>query len=147
MNNKFHIQLNWKREKDFTYELYNRNHTLTFDGGQVLQNSAAAEYLGEAHLSNPEELLAGALMSCHMMSFLAVASKTGYVIESYTDQAEAILEKNADGKLAITTINLKPIIEFSGNKNPDDEAKKILHEKAHKICFIANSIKTKVNIL
>lgn len=148
MSNAYHIDLNWKRTtEDFAYEKFNRNHTLSFSGKQLLNNSAAPEYLGNSDTANPEELLASALASCHMLTFLAVASKSGYIVDSYADYAEAILDKNEEGRLAITVINLKPMIVFSGEKKPTDEQLKSLHEKAHRNCFIANSIKTKVNIL
>jgi organic hydroperoxide reductase OsmC/OhrA len=117
-----------------------------FSGQQFLNNSAAPEYLGNADMANPEELLASSLASCHMLTFLAVAAKSGYIVESYNDQAIATLDKNEEGKIAVTVIDLKPVVEFSGEKIPDDEHLKSLHEKAHRNCFIANSIKSKVNI-
>src|SRR5665647_4185 len=116
MTNTFKIDLNWKRSKDFTYDHFNRNHTLMFSGQQILNNSAAPEYLGNADMSNPEELLASALASCHMLTFLVVAAKSGYIVETYNDQAVASLEKNEEGRLAITTIDIRPIVEFSGEK-------------------------------
>lgn len=142
------IDLNWKRNTpDFSYDHFNRDHTLTFSGPQTLRNSSAPEYLGNTDTANPEELLASALCSCHMLTFLAVASKMGYTVDSYSDHAEAVLGKNEEGRLCVTEITLKPVIGFSGNKIPDAEQLKSLHEKAHRNCFIANSIKTKVNIL
>jgi organic hydroperoxide reductase OsmC/OhrA len=146
MSNTYKIDLNWKRTKDFTYDQFNRNHSIIFSGQQSLNNSAAPEYLGNADMSNPEELLASALASCHMLTFLAVAAKSGYVVETYNDHAVATLDKNEEGRLAITMIDLKPIIEFSGEKIPDSDQLKSLHDKAHRNCFIANSIKSKVNI-
>lgn len=144
----FQIELNWKRTtSDFTYETFNRNHMLKFGGEQLLRNSAAVDYFGDSEAANPEELLASSLSSCHMMTFLAVASKMGYVVDSYADSAEARLAKNENGRIAVTEINLKPVIVFSGNKIPDADQLRSLHEKAHRNCFIANSIKTKVNIL
>jgi organic hydroperoxide reductase OsmC/OhrA len=144
----FKIELNWKRTtQDFSYEKFNRNHTIEFSGKQLLRNSAAAEYLGNTDTANPEELLGSALSSCHMLTFLAVASKSGYTVDSYADQAEAFLEKNEEGKIAVTSVNLKPVIVFSGDKKPDSDQLKSLHDKAHRNCFIANSVKTKVNIL
>jgi organic hydroperoxide reductase OsmC/OhrA len=146
MSNTFKIDLNWKRSNDFTYDKFNRNHTLMFSGQQFLNNSAAVEYLGNADMANPEELIVSSLASCHMLTFLAVASKSGYIVDTYNDQPIATLEKNEEGRLAISTIDLKPVIEFSGSKIPDVDQLKALHEKAHRNCFIANSIKSKVNI-
>jgi organic hydroperoxide reductase OsmC/OhrA len=147
MSNIFHVNLIWNRTNEFTYDKFNRDHTVEFSGHQLLNTSAAADYLGNPNMANPEELLASALSSCHMLTFLAVASKSGYIVESYTDYSAATLDKNEEGKLSITTIDLKPIIVFSGAKIPDEIQLKSLHDKAHRNCFVANSIKTKVNIL
>lgn len=142
------IDLNWKREThDFAYDTFNRSHTLSFSGPQTLKASSAPEYLGNNDMANPEETLAAALSSCHMLTFLAVASKSGYVVDTYRDRAEASLDKNEEGRLAITQIDLHPVIEFSGAKQPSADQLKSLHDKAHRNCFVANSLKTKVNIL
>lgn len=144
----YNIRLSWKRStEDFAYDKFNRHHSLTFSGDQELRNSSAPEYLGNTDTANPEELLASALASCHMLTFLAVASKMGYTIDSYSDEAVAHLNKNEEGRLAVTEITLKPVILFSGEKIPDGDQLHSLHEKAHRNCFIANSIKTKVTIL
>jgi organic hydroperoxide reductase OsmC/OhrA len=140
------IELKWTREAEFEFAKYNRSHLLTFSGDQVLQNSAAPEFMGDADKSNPEELFASALASCHMLTFLAVAAKSGFMIETYSDKAVAILDKNEEGRTAITQIDLFPQIEFLGTKIPTTEELKVLHERAHRNCFIASSIKTKVNI-
>lgn len=147
MSSTFSIDLNWKRTNEFSYETFSRNHTISYSGNQNLQSSAAAEYLGDANAANPEELIASALSSCHMLTFLVIASKSGYVVDSYLDHATATLDKNEEGKVAITVIDLKPVVVFSGAKIPDEAQLKSLHEKAHRNCFIANSIKTKVNVL
>mgnify|MGYP003457935720 CR=1 FL=1 len=148
MSSLFSISVQWKNPSmDFSYETFIRKHTIGFSGNQILNNSSAPDFFVNVDTANPEELLVSALASCHMLTFLAIASKSGYVVGSYTDQAEAILDKNEEGKLAVTIINLNPIVLFSGDKQPDVEKLKSLHEKAHRNCFIANSIKTKVNIL
>ena len=143
----FSIDLNWKLSTEFTYEKYNRNHSITFSGNQIVNNSAAVDFFGNANMANPEELLASALASCHMLTFLAVCSKSGYVVSSYIDHAVATLDKNSDGKMCITDITLKPIIEFGVEKIPNAEQLKSLHEKAHRNCFSAQSIHSKVTVL
>ena len=140
------IELKWTRVAEFEYAKYNRSHLLTFSGSQVLQNSAAPEFMGDSDKANPEELLLSALASCHMLTFLAVAAKSGFMIESYSDKAIAILDKNEEGRTAITQIDLYPQIEFLGTKIPTAEELKALHERAHRNCFIACSIKSKVII-
>lgn len=144
----FTIDLNWKNTRsDFNFNDYSRDHQLTFSGKQTLTNSAAADYLGNADAANPEELLLSALASCHMLTFFAIASKTGHIIESYSDKPVALLGKNDSNKISVTEITLSPTIVFSGEKIPTSEQLKSMHEKAHHNCFIAQSIKTKVNIV
>jgi organic hydroperoxide reductase OsmC/OhrA len=140
------IQTTWKKEtSDFKYETYNRSHSLKFEGGQSLKGSSAPDFVGDAALANPEELFAAALSSCHMLTFLAIACKASFVVASYTDNAVATLEKNAEGKMAVTKVALNPKIEFQGSA-PDAAKLAELHEKAHKYCMIANSVSAKVSI-
>ena len=144
----YSINLEWKQtSEDFSYEKYNRHHSIAFSGNQTLMNSASPEYFGNSDMSNPEELLASALASCHMLTFLAIASKSGYNVHSYNCKAEAVLGKNEDGRMSVTEITLTPEIVYNGDKRPTDEQLKSLHEKSHKNCFIAQSLKTKVNVL
>lgn len=81
-----------------------------------------------------------------MLTFLAVACKKRFVVESYTDEAVGFLEKNEVGKLAITRVVLRPRIEFGGETNPTPEQIEQLHHVAHRECFIANSVKTAVTV-
>lgn len=134
--------LEWKN--DFAAE-YTRSHVVRFASGQTIKASSAPEYKGDASLVNPEEALAGALSSCHMLTFLALAAKKKLVVTEYRDTAEATLAKNTDGKMAITQIRLKPQINFQGTV-PGAEEMKQLHDKAHEHCFIANTIRADVVI-
>lgn len=144
----FKIKINWHRTtNDFGYDTFNRNHTVEFSGNQLLNNSSAPTYKGNADMSNPEELLASAASSCHMLTFLAVASKSGYIVDSYEDEAVAYLELNEQKQMTVSKIYLHPTINFSGDKIPDAEKLKSLHEKAHRNCFIANSIKSHVEVI
>ena len=146
--NSYVIDLEWKNiSKNFGYEVYNRNHIIHFSGNQSIKNSAAPEFFGNTDMSNPEELLAASLASCHMLTFLAICSKGGYVVESYDCKAVALMGKNAEGRISVTEINLTPVIVFAEEKIPTEEQLKILHNKAHRNCFIAQSLQAKVNIL
>ena len=140
-----HIQ--WARKgEDFKYETYGRTHRWRFGGGAELDASSAPEYLGDAKLPNPEEALVMALSSCHMLSFLAIAARKRLSVEAYDDDAVGHMEKNAEGKLAITKVELRPRVRFSGAHPPDADALAKLHEQAHHVCFIANSVKTEVSV-
>jgi organic hydroperoxide reductase OsmC/OhrA len=141
------VKISWKNEKeDFSYFEYDRTHIWEFEGGKKMTASAAPEYIGNIDYINPEEALAAALSSCHMMSFLYVASKKKIIVESYEDDSEAVLEKNTNNKMAVTKIYLRPKISFRGEKQPSKEMVDLLHEKAHEECFIANSVLTEIII-
>ena len=142
------ISLDWSRNGgSFERGNYAKDHHIRFAGGQVLTNSAApGAYGGNPAASNPEELLLSALSSCHMLTFLAVAANRGYIIDSYHDDAVATLDKNSEGKMAVVKAVLAPKVTFGGNKQPGKEDYAKLHERAHAGCFIANSVKTGVEI-
>ncbi|TGK27915.1 OsmC family peroxiredoxin [Leptospira gomenensis] len=141
------VGLSWKKgPEEFKYESYDRTHTVRYAGGQTLSGSSTLETYGKAEFANPEEMLAAAVCSCHFLTFLAVAAKSRYVVSSYEDNAIAILEKNQDGKMVVTKVDLYPVVRFEGEKIPDHETLEGLHEKAHRNCFISNSIRSEVNI-
>lgn len=141
------VGLEWKRESDgFTYDTYNRDHMVTFEGGAQVATSAAPAYRGNPALVNPEEGLVAALSSCHMLTFLAVAAKKRFVVDRYSDHAVGYLEKNPAGRMAMTRVVLHPRVEFSGSALPTAADIAELHKQAHSGCFIANSVTTQVTI-
>lgn len=143
---EYRAKLTWKNTgNDFVYETFDRSHLVGFPGGQELKGSSAPEYLGKKELANPEELLAATLASCHMLTFLAVSAKSRLHVESYEDEPVATLDKNAEGKLAVTHIRLNPKAKFKG-ETPSPEKLQELHAKAHRNCFIANSLACKMAI-
>jgi organic hydroperoxide reductase OsmC/OhrA len=135
----------WKADSnDFSYKAYSRTHVWEFEGGTSVTVSSAPEYLGNSAYVNPEEALVAALSSCHMLTFLAIASRRKLVIKKYTDEAVGYMEKNAKGKLAITRVYLRPAIEFDGPNPPDRETITEMHHHSHEECFIAGSVLTEV---
>jgi len=140
-------KIDWQRKTpDFVYETYDRTHTVTYPGGIAVQASAAKEFAGNATYCNPEEALAGALASCHMLTFLAVAAKSRIAVNAYQDEAVAVLDKNEKGKMSVTKITLYPKGTLSKEAPVDPGKFKSLHEKAHANCFIANSLACKMEI-
>lgn len=126
---------------------YNRNHQIKLSGGQQINASSAPEYKGDSNCVDPEQMLVSALASCHMLTFLAIAELKKYQVKSYDDKATGYLEKGESGRLQITRIELQPKIVFDGDKTPDDTELKRMHASAHKNCFIANSLNTRVDVL
>jgi organic hydroperoxide reductase OsmC/OhrA len=143
---EYRAKIQWKNTgNDFVYETFDRTHQVTYPGGIQHKASSAPEYLGKKELANPEEMLAATLASCHMLTFLAVSAKSRLHVETYEDEPIATLDKNADGKLAVTHIGLHPKAIFKG-ETPSPEKLQELHAKAHRNCFIANSLACKMAI-
>lgn len=139
------VSVHWQRTSDdFSYEAYTRDHTWKFEGGVEVPASAAPAFRGSPARVDPEEAFVAALSSCHMLSLLAIASRKRFRVDAYDDDAVGHLEKNADGKLVITRVYLRPKIAFSGDRIPTLEQIEKLHHQAHEECFIANSVKTEV---
>ena len=125
---------------------YPREHTWTFDGGQVVQASAATGFGGAQASVDPEEALVAALSGCHMLTLLAIAAKQKIALVSYEDDAVGTLGRNADGRTAVTRVVLRPRIRFAEGHALDAAALEKLHASAHKYCFIANSVRCEVAI-
>lgn len=135
----------WTRSgADFQYDRFDRAHTWTFEGDVIVPASAAPDFHGDAKRVNPEQALVAALSSCHMLTFLAIAARKRFVVESYTDRAVGQLTKNERGKLWLSQVSLRPKVVFSGEKRPTHEEVAALHRSAHENCFIALSVRTEV---
>ncbi len=106
----------------FDYDTYDRNHTWALPNGMVIAASAAPAFLGDESKTDPEEAFVAALSSCHMLTFLAIAARKRLVVESYVDDAVGRLEKNADGQLAVTVVDLRPRVVFSPATAPAPDA-------------------------
>ena len=140
--------IQWTRQTaDFAYDTYNRSHHWDLKDGLTVPVSAAIDFKGDSKHCDPEEALVGALASCHMLTFLAIASKKQYVIDAYEDHAIGYLKTAENGGLAVTHIELRPKVTFSKDKLPSQSDLQALHDSAHKHCFIANSIKSEVSII
>jgi len=139
------VTVDWKRETpDFDYQTYNRDHDWSFDAGITVRASAAPAYLGSESCVDPEEAFVGSLSSCHMLTFLAIASKKRFTVDAYRDQAVGILGKDQTGRLAMTKVTLRPQVRFGGEKTPTPDELAQMHDQAHHTCFIANSVNTEV---
>ena len=144
---EYQVSLKWESDsEDFSYKKYTRTHEWTFGGGTRVKASAAPEYLGKTELVNPEEAFAASLASCHLLTFLAIASYKNFQVESYNDEITAVVAKNENHKLAVTKVILRPKVKFNGDKSPEKAELKKMHDKAHEECFISNSVSTEVVI-
>lgn len=141
----------WVRDTaDFRDGRYSRAHVWTFDGGVEVPASASPHVvpapMSRVEAVDPEEAFVASLASCHMLWFLALAAKRGFVVDSYVDAAHGVMEQDGSGRLAITRVTLRPCIEFGGERSPSAAQLAELHHAAHESCFIANSVKTEVTV-
>ncbi|MCC7704269.1 OsmC family protein [Janthinobacterium sp. GW460P] len=141
---QFFATVAWQRDgQDFASQRYSRGHEWQFDGGLSVPASSSPLSvplpMSVAEHIDPEEALVAATSSCHMLFFLSLAAQRGYVIDDYRDDAVGELGKNAQGRLAMTRIVLRPRIAFAGTP-PTPDALAALHHDAHERCYIANSL-------
>jgi organic hydroperoxide reductase OsmC/OhrA len=140
--------IEWRRlTSDFDYATYDRGHWWSFPGEIRMPATAArANIPSTAQVSlgvDPEQAFVASLASCHMLWFLHLACRAKLLVDRYLDPATGLLGQDATGKLAITRVILRPAVAFSGDQ-PTKEQVRILHERAHAKCFIANSVKTEI---
>ncbi len=149
---QYQAKISWQRQADenFSQSEYSRGHEWAFDGGVTVPASSSPSvvplpYSVEANV-DPEEALVAAISSCHMLTFLSIAAKRKFIIDSYVDDALGTMEKNEQGRLWISRVELRPDIVFSGDKKPTSMQIEKMHEMSHDQCFIANSVKTEVTV-
>jgi organic hydroperoxide reductase OsmC/OhrA len=141
----------WNRgDGDFQKGRYSRVHEWRFDGGIALAASASPlvvpkPYSSEAAV-DPEEAFIASLASCHMLTFLDLARRGGFIVESYEDDALGEMGKNDAGKYWVAAVTLRPRIVWGGERQPTHDELAKLHHVAHEECFIANSVKTAVSV-
>lgn len=141
--------IRWRRNgAPFADGRYSRAHDWSFDGGVVVPASSSPHVvplpLSRAEAVDPEEAFVASLASCHMLWFLDLAQRRGFVVDDYVDASEGVMAKNAEGRLAMTVVTLRPHVTFAGVTRPTREEVEALHHRAHERCFIASSVKTDV---
>ena len=130
------VTLRWERGgAEFSYQKYPRDHIWSFDGGHTMTATAAPAYLGNPANVDLEEAFVASLSSCHMLTLLAIACKQKFVLDSYADEAIGYMEKNAEGKMAITRVELRPKLTWSGDRIPSAEELDKMHHAARRELF------------
>jgi organic hydroperoxide reductase OsmC/OhrA len=150
MTHEYRATVRWTRDEGatFTDQRYSRGHSWSFDGGITVPASSSPLSVrlpySVAAAVDPEEAFVAAVASCHMLTFLYVAAKQGFVVDSYADEAVGAMTRNAGGRLWVSKVTLAPAITFSGAKRPTPAEFDALHHDAHEECYIANSVKGEI---
>ncbi|MCK6393631.1 OsmC family protein [Zoogloea sp.] len=139
----------WSRDgQKFIDNRYSRKHILRFDGGIEVASSSSPHVVpppcSAIDAVDPEEAFVAALSSCHILWFLNIAADQGFIVDHYHDAAEGVMARNAERKLMMTVVTLRPEVRFSGDRQPTRAELDELHHRAHEECFIANSVKSEV---
>lgn len=141
----------WARDdQPFIDQSYSRRHVLRFDGGVEVPGSSSPHVVpvpfSDPAAIDPEEAFVASLAGCHMLWFLSIAARRGFTVDRYRDAAVGVMAKNAQGRLAMTVVTLRPEVAFSGDVLPSAVDIDAMHHAAHDRCFIANSVKTEVRV-
>jgi organic hydroperoxide reductase OsmC/OhrA len=148
---EYKATIRWERSGgDFFKGQFSREHTWSFDGGTTVAASASPNVVpkpwSNAAAVDPEEALVAAISSCHMLTFVWLASKQGFQVDRYDDEAVGVMTKNENGVPWVSTVTLHPEIVYGGEKQPTTDELERLHHLAHEQCFIAQSVKTTVTV-
>ncbi|MTI09799.1 OsmC family protein [Curvivirga aplysinae] len=143
------IEIEWERNEPTLTAQSSKEHKVVYNSDFELIADAASDWGGDPNNTNPEQALAAALSSCHMMTFLALSAKARWPVASYRDKAIAYLGKNSKGQMTVTQIDLHPIVRFDSGYTVSSDALAEMQQRAHRYCFIANTLaeSVKVNIL
>ena len=149
MSHEHKATVAWKRTgPDFVKGKFSREHTWTFDGGVIVPASPSPSVVpapwSNAANVDPEEAFVASIASCHLLTFLWLASREGFQADSYEDHAFGVMTKNERGVPWVSKVTLRPQIIWSGDKQPTASDLDRLHHAAHEQCFIANSVKTEI---
>ena len=147
---EYYATVAWQRNgQTFSDNQYSRAHTWVFDGGLEVPASPSPHVVPppqsvEANV-DPDEAFVASLSSCHMLFFLHLAQEAGFPVASYEDRAVGTMAAIETGEQAMTHVRLSPVVTYVGDA-PGAEAEAELHDAAHHKCFIANSVKTQIEI-
>ena len=145
---KIFIDLIWTLGSgEMTPGKYSNKHEIIFTPRNKITGDSAPDWRGDKLNTNPEQTLAASLSSCHMMTFLALAAKMNWPVISYKDNAIATLGKNSKGQMSVTKLELSPKVIFSDKFSVEAIEMNKVQDRAHRYCFIANSLSDEVKVL
>lgn len=140
-NHHYSLTLIWEGnlgQETMTYAGYGRGHRIVIEGKPDILATADMAFRGEAGQHNPEEMLVAALSSCHMLSYLALCARKGVNVTGYRDAAAGTMVTDQTGGGRFTEVTLHPSVTIAAGS--DEAVAMELHEEAHRLCFIANSV-------
>jgi len=120
------------------YRSYERAHEISAPGKPMIPGSSDPAFRGDRSRYNPEELLVSSLSACHMLWYLHLCADAGIVVTSYVDEAAGTMVEAEETGGRFTEVVLRPTVTL--RSDADVEQATQLHDRAHHLCFIANSV-------
>lgn len=146
---RYPVRCSWSGSTGAGYDAYRRDHEASAPPAATSLNlSSDPAFRGDPTRLNPEQLLVLAAASCQLLSFLAVAARARIDVVGYEDDAVGEMPEGNDPAW-ITRIVLRPRITIgpSSTSAPASEDRvRHLVDVAHRQCYIANSLKTEVDV-
>ncbi|SMC67978.1 Organic hydroperoxide reductase OsmC/OhrA [Moheibacter sediminis] len=146
MEHNYHSKIEWTGNKGSgtdNFKNYERSHNIIVENKPLIEGSSDPAFRGDKTKHNPEELLVSALSSCHMLWYLHFCSVNNVIVESYTDNAHAVMVEEQNGNGYFKEVTLNPVVTVSNEAMIEKAIE--LHKKAREYCFIANSVNFPVN--
>ncbi|MBI3845466.1 MAG: OsmC family protein [Planctomycetes bacterium] len=137
----YSVSVTWtgnRGEGTSSYRAYDRAHEIAVRGKTPIQGSSDPAFSGDSKRWNPEEMLVASLSTCHMLWYLHLCADAGIIVTDYRDEASGTMVVTADGGGRFTEVTLQPAVTVKAGA--DLQAAVKLHDKAHHLCFIANSV-------
>jgi organic hydroperoxide reductase OsmC/OhrA len=135
------LQVKWtgnRGEGTSSYRAYDRTHEVVAKGKPAIPCSSDPAFRGDPARYNPEDLLVASLSACHMLWYLHLCADAGIVVVDYVDDAHGTMVETADGGGRFTDVTLQPAVTVKQGADLEKALK--LHDRAHHLCFIANSV-------
>ena len=120
-----------------SYETYSRDCRVDFPGKPSIRGTSAPAFRGDPAVTNPEDLLVASLSMCHFLSYVAICALKGVNVIAYDDDATGKMER-VEKTFKFTDVLLRPHVTIAPGSDP--ELARSIHERAHRDCFIANSV-------
>jgi organic hydroperoxide reductase OsmC/OhrA len=138
---RYELTVTWtgdRGEGTSSYRSYSRSHEVGADGQRTIEGSSDPVFRGDADRWNPEQLLVAALSQCHMLSYLHLCAVAGVVVTGYVDRPVGTMQESPGSGGRFVEVLLRPHVTVTSG----DMVKRaeVLHEDAHRACFIAASV-------
>ena len=143
----FKVDVTWTGnigEGTTNYTSYERAYEISAQGKPLIAGSADPVFRGDKSRYNPVELLVSSISACHMLWYLHLCADAHIIVTDYVDEPSGTMIETTDGNGRFTEVTLNPSVKIS--KESNSKLARELHEKAHHLCFIANSVNFTVQV-